>query len=51
MTPVQELYRRGCRSLIGLFEVGDVKSLGVYLVRETYERVRGILTKLLATQR
>ena len=32
MTPFKELYGRGCRLSIGLFESRDVKSLGVELL-------------------
>ena len=35
MTPFQALYRRGCRSPIRWFEDGDVKSLGVDLVKDS----------------
>ena len=33
MEPFEALYGRGCRSPIGFFEDGDVKSLGVDLVK------------------
>ena len=38
--PFEALYGRGCRSLIGLFEVGDVKPLGVDLEKDAQDKVR-----------
>ncbi|WMV47023.1 hypothetical protein MTR67_040408 [Solanum verrucosum] len=35
MAPFEALYGRGCGSLIGWFEAGDVKPLGVDLVKDT----------------
>ncbi|KAH0773664.1 hypothetical protein KY290_010801 [Solanum tuberosum] len=43
MTPFEALYgRRGCKSLIGWFEAGDVKPLGVDLVKNAQEKVSPI---------
>ncbi|WMV57971.1 hypothetical protein MTR67_051356, partial [Solanum verrucosum] len=50
MTPFETLYGRGCRSPIGWFEAGDVKPLGVDLVKDAQDKVRSIQTKLLAAQ-
>ncbi|WMV33095.1 hypothetical protein MTR67_026480 [Solanum verrucosum] len=38
MAPFEALYGRGCRSPIGLFEAGDVKSLGVNLVKDAQDK-------------
>ncbi|WMV29781.1 hypothetical protein MTR67_023166 [Solanum verrucosum] len=48
MTPFEALYGRVCRSLIGWFEAGDVKPLGVYLVKDAQDKVRSIQAKLIA---
>ena len=50
MAPFEALYGRGCRSPIGWFEAGDVKPLGVDLVKDAQDKVRSIQTKLLAAQ-
>ncbi|WMV42384.1 hypothetical protein MTR67_035769 [Solanum verrucosum] len=39
MTPFETLYGRGCRSPIGWFEAGDVKPLGVDLVKDAQDKV------------
>ncbi len=39
-----------CRSPIGWFEAGDVKPLGVDLVKDAQDKVRSIQAKLLAAQ-
>ncbi|WMV33306.1 hypothetical protein MTR67_026691, partial [Solanum verrucosum] len=39
MTPFEALYGRGCRSPIGWFEAGDVKTLEVDLVKDAQEKV------------
>ncbi|WMV41517.1 hypothetical protein MTR67_034902 [Solanum verrucosum] len=38
MTPFEALYGRGCRSLIGWFEVGDVKPLGVDWMKDAHDK-------------
>ena len=48
MAKFEELYGRGCKLLIGLFEPGDVKSLGVDLVGDAQDKVRRIQAKTLA---
>ncbi|KAH0764726.1 hypothetical protein KY285_000597 [Solanum tuberosum] len=50
MAPFEELYGRKCRSPIGWFEAGDVKPLGVDLVKKAQDKVRSIQAKLLAAQ-
>lgn len=50
MAPFEELYGRGCGSPIGWFEDGDVKHLGVDLVKDAHDKVRNIQAKLLGTQ-
>ncbi|WMV49812.1 hypothetical protein MTR67_043197 [Solanum verrucosum] len=50
MTPFEALYGRGCRSPIGWFEAGDVKPLGVDLVKDAQDKVKSIQAKLLAAQ-
>ncbi|KAH0658132.1 hypothetical protein KY289_026880 [Solanum tuberosum] len=50
MTPFEALYGRGCRSPIGWFEAGDVKPLGVDLVKDAQDKVRSIQATLLAAQ-
>ncbi|KAH0653103.1 hypothetical protein KY290_031391 [Solanum tuberosum] len=50
MTPFEGLYGRGYRSPIGWFEAGDVKPLGVDLVKDAQDKVRSIQDKLLAAQ-
>ncbi|WMV08036.1 hypothetical protein MTR67_001421 [Solanum verrucosum] len=50
MEPFEALYGRGCRSLIGWFEAGDVKPLRVDLVKDTQDKLRGIQVKLLDPQ-
>ncbi|WMV09683.1 hypothetical protein MTR67_003068 [Solanum verrucosum] len=39
MVPFEALYGRGCRSPIGWFEDGDVKPLGVDLVKDVQDKV------------
>jgi len=51
MAPFESLYGRGCRSPIGWFEAGDVKPLGVDLVRDAQDKVRSIQPKLLSRQK
>ncbi|WMV38359.1 hypothetical protein MTR67_031744 [Solanum verrucosum] len=50
MAPFEVLYGRGNRSPIRWFEVGDVKPLGVDLVKDAQDNVRSIQDKLLAAQ-
>ncbi|WMV07806.1 hypothetical protein MTR67_001191 [Solanum verrucosum] len=50
MAPFEALYGRKCRSPIGWFEAGDVKPLGVDLVKKAQDKVRSIQAKLLAAQ-
>ncbi|WMV46491.1 hypothetical protein MTR67_039876 [Solanum verrucosum] len=50
MTPFEALYGRGFRSPIGWFEAGDVKPLGVDMVKDVHNKVRSIEVKLLAAQ-
>ncbi|WMV18915.1 hypothetical protein MTR67_012300, partial [Solanum verrucosum] len=50
MTPFEALCGRGCRSPIEWFKAGDVKPLGVDLVKDAQDKVRSIQTKLLAAQ-
>ncbi|WMV32334.1 hypothetical protein MTR67_025719 [Solanum verrucosum] len=38
MAPFEALYWRGCRSPIGWFEAGDVKTLGVDLVKDAQDK-------------
>ncbi|XP_055803446.1 uncharacterized protein LOC129872496 [Solanum dulcamara] len=38
LAPFKNLYGRGCRSLIGWFKVGDVKPLGVDLVKDNQDK-------------
>lgn len=42
MTVFEALYSSGCRSPVGLFEVGDVKPMGVDLVKDSQNKVRSI---------
>ncbi|WMV08375.1 hypothetical protein MTR67_001760 [Solanum verrucosum] len=39
MAPFEALYVRGCRSPIGWFEAGDMKPLGVDLVKDAQDKV------------
>ena len=48
IVPFEELYGRGYRLHIGWFEVGDLKPLGVVLVKDSQYKVRIIKPKLLA---
>ena len=48
MTPFEALYGRECRSPIGWSEAGDVKPLGVDLVKDAQDKVISIQAKLLA---
>ncbi|KAH0695903.1 hypothetical protein KY289_013385 [Solanum tuberosum] len=50
MAPFETLYGRVCRSPISWFEVGDMKSMGVDLVKDAQDKVRSIQAKLLAAQ-
>ena len=50
MAPFEALYGRGCRSPISWFEAGDVKPLGVDLVKDSQDKVRSIQAKFLAAQ-
>nr|XP_025607795.1 uncharacterized protein LOC112701228 [Arachis hypogaea] len=50
MAPFEALYGRRCRSLIGWFEVCEVKLLGPNLVQDVVEKVRIIRERLLAAQ-
>ncbi|WMV46155.1 hypothetical protein MTR67_039540 [Solanum verrucosum] len=47
MAPFEALYERVCRSPIRWFETGDVKPLGVDLVKDAQDKVRSIAAKLL----
>lgn len=47
MTPFEALYWRLCKSPIGWFEDGDVKPLGVNLVKNSQYKVRSIQAYLL----
>ncbi|WMV49564.1 hypothetical protein MTR67_042949 [Solanum verrucosum] len=49
MVPFEALYGRGCRSSIGWFEAGDVKPLGVDLVKDSQDKVRSIQAKHLVS--
>lgn len=44
------LYGRRCRSLIGWFEVSEVKMVGPNLVQDTMEKVKVIRERLLVAQ-
>ncbi|WMV14137.1 hypothetical protein MTR67_007522 [Solanum verrucosum] len=46
MTLFEALYERGCRSLIGWFEAGDVKPLGVDSVKDAHDKVMSIQARL-----
>lgn len=48
IAPFEALYGRECRSPIGWFEAGDVKPLGVDLVKDAQDKIRSIQAKLLA---
>ncbi|WMV41691.1 hypothetical protein MTR67_035076 [Solanum verrucosum] len=48
--PFEALYGKGYRSPIRWFEAGDVKPLGVDLVRDAQDKVKSIQAKLLAAQ-
>ncbi|WMV29633.1 hypothetical protein MTR67_023018, partial [Solanum verrucosum] len=48
MASFEALYGRGCRSPIGWFEAGHVKSLGIDLLKYSQDKVRSIQAKLLA---
>ncbi|WMV46390.1 hypothetical protein MTR67_039775 [Solanum verrucosum] len=50
MAPFEAFYGKECRSPIGWFKAGDVKPLGVDLVKDAQDKVRSIQTKLLASQ-
>ncbi|WMV18977.1 hypothetical protein MTR67_012362 [Solanum verrucosum] len=50
MAPFEALYGKECSSPIGWFEAGDVKPLGIDLVKDAQDKVRRIQAKLLATQ-
>ncbi len=50
IAPFEALYGRGCRSPVGWFEAGDVKPLGIDLMKDAQYKVRSIQTKLLAAQ-
>ncbi|XP_016540725.2 uncharacterized protein LOC107841273 [Capsicum annuum] len=50
MAPFSALYGRRCRSLIGWFDVFEVRPSGTDLLRESLEKVRFIQEKLIATQ-
>ncbi|WMV34363.1 hypothetical protein MTR67_027748 [Solanum verrucosum] len=50
MAPFEALYGRRCRSPIGWFEAGNVKPLGVDLVKDAQDKVISIQAKLFATQ-
>lgn len=45
MAPFKTLFGRRCRSPIGWFKVGDMKSLGIDLVKEAQEKVSFIQGK------
>lgn len=42
MAQFKALYGRGCRSPIWWFETGDMKSLGVDLIKDAQDKVRSI---------
>ena len=44
----EALYGRGCKSPIGWFEVGDVKTFGVDLGKDAQDKVRCIQAKIFA---
>ena len=46
MTPFEALYCRRCRSAVGWFEVGDSSILGLEIINEALEKVRGIRDRL-----
>ncbi|WMV19919.1 hypothetical protein MTR67_013304 [Solanum verrucosum] len=50
LAPFDALYGRRCRSLIGWLESGDVKPLGVDLVKDAQDKERSIQAKILAAQ-
>ncbi|XP_054824745.1 uncharacterized protein LOC129322449 [Prosopis cineraria] len=50
MAPFEALYGKKCRSLIGWFEVGDAKILGLDFVQDTKEKVQVIKQRLLIAQ-
>ena len=50
MMPFTALHGRRCRSLIGWFENGETKLLGLDLVQESMDKVCLIRELLLATQ-
>lgn len=50
MAPFEELYERGCRSTIGLFEAGNLKPLAVDFGKDAKYKVKIIQAKHLYTQ-
>ena len=50
MAPFEALYGRVFRSSIGLFEVLDVKPLGVDLVKDAHDKVNNIQAMFLAAK-
>ncbi|XP_070057135.1 uncharacterized protein [Nicotiana tomentosiformis] len=50
MALFEALYDRRCRSLIGYFEPGGARMLGIYLVHDALEKVKLIQDRLRTTQ-
>ena len=50
MAAFEALYGRRFRSPIGWFEAGNVKPLGVDLVKDAQDKVRSIQAKILAAK-
>lgn len=50
MAHFEALYRRTCRPHIGWFNAFEVKRWGTYLLKDSLEKVKFILEKLIAAQ-
>ncbi|WMV37420.1 hypothetical protein MTR67_030805, partial [Solanum verrucosum] len=50
MAPFEAFYGRRCRSLISLFEVGEVSLIGPELIHETMEKVQLITERMKTSQ-
>lgn len=50
MSLFEELYGRVCTTIIGWLEAGDVKHLGIYLIKDSHYKVGRIQDKILAAQ-
>nr|XP_009763438.1 PREDICTED: uncharacterized protein LOC104215351 [Nicotiana sylvestris] len=50
MAPFEALYGRRCRSLIGWFDLGEARLLGIYLVCDALEKVKLIQKRLRTAQ-